>query len=122
MRLGGVGSSAKEGYVEGLGSNGQWGGICDDNFDINDAHVICKMLGYPLATGAFGYYGTAPSGNNFVLDDLGCTGNEASVFDCLHNGEWNEDCGATDIAGVQCATSKLNLMSKIDFFLCSFVC
>ena len=34
------------------------------------------MLGYPLATGAlafstaYGFYGTAPSGNNFVLDDL----------------------------------------------------
>ena len=121
--MGGIGSSAKEGYLEGLGSNGQWGGICDDNFDINDAHVICKMLGYPLAAGALAFstaavfYGTAPSGNNFVLDDLVCTGNEASVFDCPHNGEWNEDCGATDIAGVRCATSEPNLMSKTDFLV-----
>ena len=111
--MGGIGSTAKEGYVEGLGANGQWGGICDDNFDINDAHVVCKMLGYPLAAGvlafstAAAFYGTAPSGNNFVLDDLVCTGNEASVFDCPHNGEWIENCKAADIAGVHCATSKL---------------
>ena len=109
--MGGIGSSAKEGYVEGLGANGLWGGVCEDNFDINDADVICKMLGFPSATGAFGYayglYGTAPSANNFVLDDLGCTGSETSVFDCQHNGEWNENCTATDIAGVQCASSKL---------------
>ena len=36
VRLGGTGSSAKEGHVEGLGTNGKWGGICDHGFDIND--------------------------------------------------------------------------------------
>ena len=109
--MGGNGSTANEGYVEGLGANGRWGGICVDNFDIEDANVVCKMLGFPLATGFLGYpygfYGTAPSGNNFVLDDLACTGSETSVFDCKHSGEWNETCTATDIAGVQCASSKL---------------
>ena len=118
IRLGGSGNSTMEGYVEGLGTNGQWGGICDNNFDVNDANVICRMLGYQepgllIGTAAFAnstaddLYGTAPSGNNFVLDGLGCTGNEESIFDCQHKGEWNEDCSATDIAGVQCETSKL---------------
>ena len=111
--MGGIGSTAKEGYVEGLGANGKWGGVCDDNFDIKDANVICRMLGFSFATKAFnsstadGFFGTAPSGNNFVLDDLACTGSETSVFDCKHSGEWNETCTATDIAGVQCASSKL---------------
>ena len=111
MRLGGDGSTEKEGYVEGLGVNGQWGGICDHGFDINDADVICRMLGFPSAalafSSAYAWYGPVESGENFVLDDLECTGNETSVFDCLHNGEWNENCGATDIAGVLCAKSKL---------------
>ena len=49
MRFGGNGSSATEGYVEALGSNGQWGGICDNSFDIFDAHVVCTMLGFPTA-------------------------------------------------------------------------
>ena len=113
MRLGGIGSSAKEGYVEGLGSNGQWGGICDDNFDINDAHVICRMLSFPSALRALAsstandLYGIAPSGDNFVLSKLKCTGNENSIFDCPNPGEWDEnnDCDATEIAGVICATS-----------------
>ena len=100
------------GYVEALGTNGEWGGVCDDQFDIYDAHVICRMLGFANATAALAssladdYYGTAPSGDIFVLDDLQCTGIEDSIFDCTHNGEWIENCNKNDIAGVQCARSK----------------
>ena len=49
VRLGGIGSSASEGYVEVFASNGTWGGICDDDWNINDATVVCRMLGYPSA-------------------------------------------------------------------------
>ena len=124
MRLGGFGSSETKGYVEGLGTNGQWGGICDDDFDINDAKVICRMLGFNFTNTALAnstaddLYGMAPSGNTFVIDDLDCIGNESSVFDCRHNGEWNEDCEANDIAGVQCATSKLyQIKNKTEYHL-----
>ena len=121
VRLGGTGSSASEGYVEALGTNGQWGGVCDDSFDINDAHVICRMLGYPsaiAAVDAYSMYGTAPSGSNHVLDNLNCDGSELSVFDCSHNGEWLENCGASEIAGVQCE-SELYQMSIYHFVILS---
>ena len=114
VRLGGIGSTEKEGYVEALAINGQWGGICDNDFNVNDANVICRMLGYEEPGSLFGtaalasstaddLYGTAPSGNKFVLDNLKCTGNEESVFDCPHPGEWVENCKKKDIAGVQCS-------------------
>lgn len=39
------GSSAVSGRVE-LFYRGNWGTVCDINFDVNDASVICKMLGF----------------------------------------------------------------------------
>ena len=111
--MGGNGSSEKEGYVEALGSNNVWGGVCDNSFDIFDAHVICKMLGFDTAIEAFtnsaadDLYGTAPSGSFFVLDNLECSGSESSIFDCKKSSELAEICDASKIAGVKCSTSKL---------------
>ena len=101
----GGGDTDEEGYVEALGSNGEWGGLCDDGWGIQDAHVVCKMLGYPEADESFGSakFGLAPSGNDFVLDDLGCTGSETNIFDCDHIGEWKHNCAASEIAGLRCA-------------------
>ena len=104
VRLGGS-SRANEGYVEALGSNGVWGGICDDEWGINDANVVCHMLGYPSATAYFkaqSAFGQGPSGSRFVLDNLHCIGTESSVFDCQGNSEWSHDCSASEIAGVKC--------------------
>ena len=113
VRLGGTESTETEGYIEVLGIDGQWGGVCDNGFDIHDAHVICKMLGYPtaieaLANGAADdLYGTAPSGSNFTLDNLDCSSSESSIFDCPLSSELAEVCDASKIAGVKCAKSKI---------------
>ena len=39
------GPSDAEGRVE-IRYNDIWGTICNDNFDDNDALVLCKMLGF----------------------------------------------------------------------------
>ena len=120
VRLGG-GNSANEGYIEALGSNGQWGGVCDDHFDKKDADVVCRMLGYPSAEEFFNpatgshNFGKNPSQSSFVLDDLQCTGSEKSIFDCPNKGgEWEENCSAIEIAGVRCA-NKTKDIGKLSY-------
>ena len=43
-----------------------------------------------------------PGSGNIVLDDLGCTGSEASLTVCPHSGLNNHNCAHTEDAGVIC--------------------
>ena len=108
-----VGGLATEGYVEVFDKNTkEWGYICDNSYDILDAHVICRMLNYSTAiealSNSLNLYGPALSGSEFVLDSLDCTGMENSIYDCEKlTSDEAEVCDVSKVAGVRCALSKL---------------
>ena len=84
--------------------NEQSGGfeyICDEGWDINDAHVICRMLGYPGALDASvrSQYGI-PNLQRAALSNVQCTGTENSIFDCPSDP--NPSCDRSRTAGVRC--------------------
>ena len=83
VRLTGVNSSSKIGRVE-ISLNGVWGTICDNSWNIRNAHVICRMLGLPPATAAFGSAVFGRGHGMVWLEKLNCTGNESSIFECDH--------------------------------------
>ena len=52
--------------------NGIWGSVCDDGWDLNEAMVVCRQLGYSTAVGAptSAYFGE--STGPILLDQVGC--------------------------------------------------
>ena len=96
------GSTQYEGRVE-VHYNGEWGTVCDDRWDLNDAQVVCRQLGFgpAIATRDNAYYGQGSG--QIWLDELNCTGTESTIANCSHN-EWgNEDCSHREDAGVECS-------------------
>jgi len=84
--------------------NAEWGTICDNNWDIQDARVVCHQLGYPDAVGApiSAHYGqgTGP----IWLNNVKCLGNESDILECAHNGIGNHNrCEHDQDASVECS-------------------
>ena len=115
VRLSG-GGSGTEGRVE-VFFNGQWGTVCDDSWDINEASVVCRWLGYGAAQRASTQAEFGQGVGPIQLDDLACSGQERSLFDCSHNGLQQHNCGHGEDAGVVCQPPgkfKRNILARFE--------
>ena len=106
--------------VNGIGRvevfyDGQWGTICDNNWNIEDADVVCRKLGYYRAIRALtGYF--VPSGTGPIwLNNVGCTGDEQTISSCYHSGWGVHNCGHDKDAGVECTFAGIILISLVSF-------
>eukprot|EP00058_Branchiostoma_floridae_P016425 XP_002601913.1 hypothetical protein BRAFLDRAFT_86397 [Branchiostoma floridae] len=95
------GSLPHEGRVE-VEYDWSWGTVCDDGFDMNDAHVICRQLGYKSAEEVRSQAAFGEGSGKIVLDDLACEGSETNIEDCSHNGWGIHDCQHSEDVGVVC--------------------
>ena len=85
--------------------NGQWGSVCDNGWDINDAKVVCRELGYRYAIKALqGVYAPFGTGQRW-LDNVACTGDEQYLSSCPHSGWDSHNCWYFANAGVECSTT-----------------
>ena len=99
------GTSVGEGRVE-VYLNGEWGTVCDNNWDINDAAVVCQQLGHLTAVSALGGASFGGGSGPIWYDNVDCVGNETNITQCSHSGIGVHSCTHSQDAGVVCA-SKL---------------
>lgn len=102
------GSKANQGRVEVL-YNGTWGTVCDDGWDLVDANVFCRELGFKRAERAAHRAAYGKGKGQVWLTDLRCSGDERSLTECRH-GRWGENkCDHGEDAGVVCVTGNVHV-------------
>uniref|UniRef100_A0A3B5L7L5 Soluble scavenger receptor cysteine-rich domain-containing protein SSC5D n=1 Tax=Xiphophorus couchianus TaxID=32473 RepID=A0A3B5L7L5_9TELE len=95
------GSGQCSGRVE-IFYKGQWGTVCDDDWQMSNADVVCRQIGC-------GHAVSAPTSAHFGrgsgpiwLDNVECTGQEVALAHCQHRGFGENNCGHGEDAGVIC--------------------
>ena len=80
---------SSQGRVE-VFRRGTWGRVCYHHWDVRDANVVCRQLGF----------------GNILMDYVHCAGNESSLTECEHSGEPIVYPGHNKDASVVCRTGN----------------
>ncbi|XP_064617048.1 deleted in malignant brain tumors 1 protein-like [Liolophura sinensis] len=97
-----VGGDSHVGRVEVLHNN-VWGTVCDDYFDVKDAQVVCRMLGFPtFGAEAFSKSRYGRGTGPILLDDMACNGAELSLDLCRHASWGHNNCDHSEDVSVRC--------------------
>ncbi|XP_062376584.1 galectin-3-binding protein A-like [Sardina pilchardus] len=105
------GKSPSEGRVEVFHA-GSWGTICDDDWGIEEAQVVCRQLGLRGAISAETGAKFGQGSGRIWLDDLRCKGSESSLSSCGFKGWGVTDCSHSEDAGVVCDVDPAFNISK----------
>jgi deleted-in-malignant-brain-tumors protein 1 len=104
-----VGEQKHTGKVE-IQYQETWGLVCSGGWDIRDAHVICRMLGYKAAERAISPI-EGETTRRLLMYYVKCGGKEKSIAECYHYGWWKTDsygyyCTNEYLAGVICQVNE----------------
>ncbi|GAB0177493.1 antigen WC1.1-like [Grus japonensis] len=104
LRLSG-GESRCDGRVE-ISLNGMWNRVLDDDWDIKDAHVVCRQLQCGIAEKAY-YLPRSERGTGLVgLRSVQCAGNETQLMLCKTFHSQTVPTGVAEDVGVICSGSR----------------
>ena len=96
------GSVVNEGRVE-VFRRGQWQTVCDNGWDLNEANVACRQLGYGYAIRAVtnALFGQGTGGQWEA--SFSCTGSKSGLEYCFTT---SSSCSHREDAGVICSNSS----------------
>ena len=97
------GSWEGEGRVE-IFYNGNWGTVCHQYWDIKDARVVCRQLGFPDAVSAPASAHFGSGNGEILLSHVRCSGSESSIVKCPHHGWRIHRCHHYSDASVICSS------------------
>ena len=121
IRLVSPNNSTSSGRVEVL-HMGIWGTICGNSWDLRDANVVCRQLGYDGALSAPRYAAFGQGTGQIWLDDVQCVGDEIAISDCYHRG-WNvHNCGHHSDVGVVCRPKGKAIHVQSEFVKSDVIC
>lgn len=83
----------------------QWGTVCDDDWDLPDAEVVCWELGCGAAVEAPGKARFGRGRGSIWLDEVNCTGTEFALSECAAKPRGLHTCHHGEDAGVVCSGS-----------------
>ena len=86
---------------------GEWGTICDDSWNLNDANVACRQLGYKFAVRALQSNQVNAGSGRIWLGSVQCFGNEQNLTECFHRGWGSYSCNHSGDIGVECSSTGI---------------
>lgn len=105
-----------EGRVEYFDNN-QWGTICSEAWDLNDASVVCKQLDCGKAHTIVRHSEYGLGDGHTWADHIECSGMESTLAQCTHRPFTDTTCNSTAIAGVICTGQRITHINKTHTFL-----
>uniref|UniRef100_H3AS36 Soluble scavenger receptor cysteine-rich domain-containing protein SSC5D n=1 Tax=Latimeria chalumnae TaxID=7897 RepID=H3AS36_LATCH len=106
------GPSRCAGRVEVFHS-GQWGTVCDDEWNLADAEVVCRQLGCGprLSAPRSATYGQGTG--QIWLDNVQCSAYASSLSNCRANSWGNNNCHHSQDAGVVCSVEDISEHTQV---------
>ena len=107
------GNTLLEGRVE-VFHFGHWGTVCDYNWDLADATVVCHQLGYLRAVEAPRYAAFGAGSGPSWYYSLSCTGTERRLTGCSKsNYNFGHACSHSQDAGAVCSSKSHALIAFV---------
>ncbi|XP_067835361.1 scavenger receptor cysteine-rich type 1 protein M130-like [Heptranchias perlo] len=104
------GESRCDGRVE-IYSNGSWGRVRDNLWDLNDANVVCRQLGCGYAISAYNSSKYGEGEGPVWVNDVQCKGNESQLQNCS-SFTLNQSLTDSEDVGVLCSVFYRYVNSK----------